>query len=670
MLLAGVLKFNTSLKSLEVRAMDLDDDAATNFYLALKENTSLEHFDISDNLVGPLGVSKIAEAVRSHPALATFKVDGSALPVPQVRGARKTDTKIDVGDWGLGPLSGYAIGAIAMESQTLTEIDLRANGLGADGAAAVINGLGEAPIKTLDVTRNALGAPVDPAAFRLVAAGRTGSSTTGTGATTAAATAASATATAATDAPADGDEEGAPTEQVDVPPIQMLSVAICQNLRSLQELRLDENDLDCDAEELSALCKLRSLRTFTADKNRLTALPSLLGTMTSLRKISLHSNNLTELPTSICLLVALEALDLHKNLIRSLPPSIGGLRALQRLDLSENKLTELPSTVCELSDTLQLSVGRNPLEKPSIEQARQGVGAIRRYFGFSRAREPDAPAGGAAGEVKKDKKDKDKEEMIPDQTQTEVDPRRPVGRLPGAPSRHDWAGDAGVILLFNCANASYTVAEGGVDLESYPPDEQCDLVAPFNMQVVGRVRLAKKTPGGWEPFASRIEWRNFWLPWRVSEQEYGEPPILPLPLKSSQWGKQSATLNVTVWLSYGCSIGARFLFRRADPYIADKRSVCYATCSFIKPDDTIEILIDNEVPSVLLGPDVIDPRPDTVSRTQTPAYKQGQKLLIMHEGQPHDAVVEEWLGMRRGSRHKVRLGGRRATRPRRPRTPS
>ena len=179
------------------------------------------------------------------------------------------------------------------------------------------------------------------------------------------------------------------------------------------------------------------------------------------------------------------------------------------------------------------------------------------------------------------------------------------------------------------------------------------------MQVVGTVRRARRINGAYEPFAERIEWRNFWLPWRVQEIDPSDPPpVLALPVKSGQWGKQSATLNVAVWLSFGCSVGARFLFRRADPYIADKRTPCYATCSFIKDDDTIEILIDNEVPSVLLGPDVIDPRPDTVSRTPTPAYKQGQKLLIMYEGQPHDAVVEEWLGMRRGSKHKVRLGGK------------
>ena len=72
------------------------------------------------------------------------------------------------------------------------------------------------------------------------------------------------------------------------------------------------------------------------------------------------------------------------------PDALCKLVALQKLDLSENKLAELPVTICELNDDLQLSVGRNPLEKPSIEQARQGVGSIRRFFGWSRKREDDS----------------------------------------------------------------------------------------------------------------------------------------------------------------------------------------------------------------------------------------------------------------------------------------
>ena len=85
--------------------MDLDDAAATNFYYALKENTTLETFDISDppgvTRIGPKGVTQISEAVRSHPALVEFKVDGAALPVQQVRGKNKTDSRIEADNWGL-----------------------------------------------------------------------------------------------------------------------------------------------------------------------------------------------------------------------------------------------------------------------------------------------------------------------------------------------------------------------------------------------------------------------------------------------------------------------------------------------------------------------------------------------------------------------------------------
>ena len=54
-------------------------------------------------------------------------------------------------------------------------------------------------------------------------------------------------------------------------------------------------------------------------------------------------------------------------------------------------------------------------------------------------------------------------------------------------------------------------------------------------------------------------------------------------------------------------------------------------------------------------PEVLDPRPDTVGRTTSPTYKANQKLLLLHEGVPVDAIVDEWLGIRRGSRHRVRL---------------
>ena len=54
--------------------------------------------------------------------------------------------------------------------------------------------------------------------------------------------------------------------------------------------------------------------------------------------------------------------------------------ALKALDLSENKLTELPPSLGLLRDTLKLSVSRNPLQRPPAATARQGIGAIRKFF--------------------------------------------------------------------------------------------------------------------------------------------------------------------------------------------------------------------------------------------------------------------------------------------------
>ena len=214
----------------------------------------------------------------------------------QVRGGKGEKEIIDFTGSNVGPLSGVLVGALATANQTVTYMNLKNNMLGAVGAAAVVAGLGTAPLKTLDLTRNGIGAQLGAE-----------------------------------------DANGAK--------IEALSLAICQQLRALADLRLDENDIDCPAKALEPICKLRNLRTLSLEKNRLVEIPSLIATMLSLRRISLHSN----------------------------PHAIGNLKSLQKFDISENKIVELPISICELSDELQLSVGRNPLEKPSVEQARQGV---------------------------------------------------------------------------------------------------------------------------------------------------------------------------------------------------------------------------------------------------------------------------------------------------------
>jgi hypothetical protein len=614
MMLAGILKFNSSLTKVEILNMGLDDRATKDYYYAIKENTVLEYLDISGNPVGAAGIAEIAEAVRTHPALQFFKVDGAALPVRQVSGltnlvgdaggvkGSEGGIKLQMADWGLGPLSGQAIGTIAKESTSLTDLDLKNNALGAHGATALVNGLGAAPIKLLDLTRSGVGSPVDEAGASGVLA---------------------------------------------------LSKAICEHLGMLHELRMDENELECPVEELAPLCKLRNLRTLSMDKNRLTELPSLIGTMLSLRNISVHSNQLSSLPPSICLLVNLDTLDLHKNSLRTLPPNLGHLHALQRLDLSENKISELPISICGLSENAQISVGRNPLEKPSIEQARQGIGAIRRYFGYGKLAPIAGPDDLIDALVAKQGRlsssplalDAEAEEALRGE-ERKREAKRPQ-REEGAPSRHGWASPASVITLFNCQNATFRVLDGAgtgfVDEVSIPSDETAELIAAFNLQVIGRVRAAYSAKA--EPFPDRVQFENTWLPWRIQDVDAAGEPALTVIVKRAK-SQERATLLVTPWLSYGCSVGARV-----------KTATTFATITGIRPDDTCEFVADNSKHNVaILGAEVMDPRPDTVTRTSTVAYKSGQKLLLLHEGSPVDAVVEEWLGMRRGARHRVYIG--------------
>ena len=138
------------------------------------------------------------------------------------------------------------------------------------------------------------------------------------------------------------------------------------------------------------------------------------------------------------------------------------------------------------------------------EQARQGISAIRRFFGFGRKAEKND----ASNEV---------DHAVLEKAATLVNDvaRRPEGRAKAegdevAPSRHDWAGPAGTLLLFNCHQCAWTIIEGDTSLvESH---NLITLSASFNMQVVGKVRPSAKMD---EPFADRVELLNAWLPGKV-----------------------------------------------------------------------------------------------------------------------------------------------------------
>ena len=69
LLLAGVIKFNSTLKNLTL-ASGVNNEGAKSLATAIKENKTLEHLDISgQNLIDAEGVEQIASAICKHPKL-------------------------------------------------------------------------------------------------------------------------------------------------------------------------------------------------------------------------------------------------------------------------------------------------------------------------------------------------------------------------------------------------------------------------------------------------------------------------------------------------------------------------------------------------------------------------------------------------------------------------
>ncbi|MBL7220847.1 MAG: SUMF1/EgtB/PvdO family nonheme iron enzyme [Phycisphaerae bacterium] len=158
-------------------------------------------------------------------------------------------------------------------------------------------------------------------------------------------------------------------------------------LTSLKALGLSKNHLTALPPEIG---KLTSLTTLDLWKNGLTALPPEIGKLTKLRTLDLSYNALATLPPEIGKLVNLTVLYLWDNGLETLPPEIGKLTNLSELNLWDNGLTALPSGIVKLANLAMLFVDGNPLEKPPLDVAKRGIGAIRDYFRHE-------AVGGAAG---------------------------------------------------------------------------------------------------------------------------------------------------------------------------------------------------------------------------------------------------------------------------------
>jgi len=130
------------------------------------------------------------------------------------------------------------------------------------------------------------------------------------------------------------------------------------NLKSLQKLRLESNQLETLPESIGDLESLQELRL---EENQIKTIPESIGKLSLLKELDLENNQLKTLPESIGNLKSLQELWLGDNQLKRLPESIGTLKSLKVLVLEGNQLKSLPESIGTLKSLQTLVLGNNPL---------------------------------------------------------------------------------------------------------------------------------------------------------------------------------------------------------------------------------------------------------------------------------------------------------------------
>ena len=291
------------------------------------------------------GLVALAKAVCASKSLETITLEGGKLPVTQLKGNVKVKS-LDLSRRQLTHISAVFLGELLADNTSITDLSLHSNELTPVGAKMVVERL-PLSLRQLDIAN-------------IVRVEDRGSKA--------------------------GDKKGdkarainqpiTPRNQADFPPEQLSALwSALTRLSSLEKLSVDRDHLL----ELTTLGTLTAMKTLSLANNKLTTLPEDL-LLVGLKVLSLRGNRLRELHSSIGQLVHLEKLDLQSNELSVLPTSISQLKSLKHLDASENQLVNLEPSICDLIAIERLELKDNPLQRPPLTIAKQGIGAIRRYF--------------------------------------------------------------------------------------------------------------------------------------------------------------------------------------------------------------------------------------------------------------------------------------------------
>ncbi|KAI5408553.1 Plant intracellular Ras-group- LRR protein 8, variant 2 [Lathyrus oleraceus] len=107
---------------------------------------------------------------------------------------------------------------------------------------------------------------------------------------------------------------------------------------------------------------LKYLTVLSLNQNRLTTLPSALGSITSLRELHVSNNELAGLPDEIGQLTQLEVLKANNNRMSKISEFIGNCHSLVEVDFSSNFLSQLPETFSSFNNLKALHLSNNGMK--------------------------------------------------------------------------------------------------------------------------------------------------------------------------------------------------------------------------------------------------------------------------------------------------------------------
>ena len=205
----------------------------------------------------------------------------------------------------------------------------------------------------------------------------------------------------------------------------------------------------------------------------------------------------------------------------------------------------------------------------------------------------------------------------------------PVRQRHDGPSRHVNEQEGTLALIFNCYKAKFEVAEGNV--EGVPPSSTYNLTSVAGT-VVGTIAVAEKKG---VDFKERVKLKNQWMVGNAHglfhPSDQGDASVELTFEYKTETETHRIYILVSPWLSYSCSVGARFLLKRAgDP---EGRT---GTIQRLLGDDRCAMRVDGESKETL-----IDPRPDSAIPAANPRFAPGTPILYLAGSACVDAVVEE-----------------------------